>query len=102
MYLEGLNTLASLTILDLSNNRLSTIENLSCCPMLQTINFSHNALSSPASISHLTKCLSITNIDVTNNRLEADEEFFEVLKAIPAVVTLSINGNGNHISCYRS
>eukprot|EP01036_Dinobryon_divergens_P027759 gene27756-36581_t len=91
--IEGLNTLASLTILDLSNNRLSTIENLSCCPMLQTINFSHNALSSPASISHLTECLSITNIDVTNNRLEADEEFFEVLKAIPAVVTLSINGN---------
>ena len=93
---EGLDTLASLTILDLSNNRLTMIENLSCCPMLQTINFSNNALGSPASISHLTECLSITNIDITNNRLEAVEDFFDVLKAIPAVVTLSINGNGSH------
>ena len=66
------------------------------------MNFAHNALNTPASISHLVECPSITNIDITNNRLEADEEFFDVLKAIPALVALSINGNGFEIFLFIS
>lgn len=70
------------------------VENLSCCPSLQTVNLSHNALVTPASISHFVECPSITNIDITNNKLEANEEFLEIFKLIPSVVTLSLNGNG--------
>lgn len=74
--IEGLNSLINLTILDLSNNRISMIENLSCCPSLQTVNVAHNALSTVESITHFKDCPSITNIDMTNNRLCADEAFF--------------------------
>ena len=91
--IEGLEKLINLTILDLSNNRISIIENLSCCPSLQTVNLSHNSLSSIESIAHFKECVSITNIDLTNNRLSADEGFFELISSFPSVVTLSLNGN---------
>lgn len=91
--MEGLDTLQHLTILDLSNNRLAKIENLSCCSNLQTINVSHNVLSSVDSIAHFKECPALNNIDMTNNRLEADEAFFETLSGIPALVALSVNGN---------
>ena len=91
--IEGLEALQFLTILDLSNNRITKIENLSCCPILQTLNVSHNALSSVDSIAHLCECPLLNNVDLTNNHLEADENMFEVLSAIPALTALSINGN---------
>lgn len=91
--ISGLETLAQLTILDLSNNRLTRIENLSCCPNLQTVNVAYNSLATPDSISHFQECKALTNLDITNNRLETNEAFIDTLKAIPALVTLSINGN---------
>ncbi|RYG63794.1 leucine-rich repeat domain-containing protein, partial [archaeon] len=91
--IEGLDSLKHLTILDLSNNRLSMLENLSCCPSLQTLNVSHNALSSVESIQHLTSCSSLSTLDLTSNRLPADEDIFTVLASMPALVTLSLNGN---------
>ena len=91
--ISGLETLSQLTILDLSNNRLTRIENLSCCPNLQTLNVSYNALTTPASIAHLQECPALNNVDITNNRLESDEAFFDVFRGIPALVALSVNGN---------
>lgn len=91
--INGLNTLVQLTILDLSNNRLTNIENLSCCPNLQTVNLAFNSLATPESIAHFQECRALTNLDVTNNRLECDEAFFDVLKGVPALAALSINGN---------
>lgn len=91
--IEGLNALTNLTILDLSYNRISTIENLSACTSLQTVNLSYNSLSSVESIAHLQECTALTNIDLTNNRLECDEEFFSFFPKIPSLVTLSVNGN---------
>ena len=91
--IEGLDALQHLTILDLSNNRLSSIENLSGCPNLQTINLSYNALTTVESVSHLKDCPSLNNIDITNNRLEANEGFFDLFSEIPSLVALSINGN---------
>lgn len=91
--IEGLDALQHLTILDLSNNRLSSIENLSCCPNLQTLNVAHNALTTVESVSHLKECPLLNNIDITNNRLEADESFFSLFASVPALVALSVNGN---------
>eukprot|EP01038_Epipyxis_sp_PR26KG_P013350 gene13350-17906_t len=91
---DGLKNLTNLVILDLSNNRLTKIDNLAnSVPQLQTINLSHNALNSIESIEHFKECPSITNIDVTNNRLESNEQFFDLFSQIPSLVTLSINGN---------
>lgn len=91
--ISGLSSLTELVILDLSNNRISRVENLSCCPQLETVNLGRNSLSSAESIEHFRECLSLKNIDVTNNRLIADEAVLEILQQIPALVALSINGN---------
>jgi dynein assembly factor 1, axonemal len=85
--------LQHLTILDLSNNRVTKIENLSCCPNLQTLNLSHNALTTVASMEHLRDCPALNNVDVTNNHLEADEGFFSLFAAVPLLSALSCNGN---------
>lgn len=91
--IHGLDTLKDLTILDLSNNRLAYIDNLSCCPALQTINLSRNFLETPDSIRHFQVCLALQNIDVTNNKLECNEEFLNILSSIPSLKALSCNGN---------
>jgi hypothetical protein len=90
---EGLGMLQQLIILDLSNNRLSMLENLSCCSKLQTLNVSHNALASVESIAHLQECLALTTIDLSSNSLPASEALFTTMQAIPAMVSLSLNGN---------
>lgn len=90
--IEGLDSLVHLTTLDLSNNRLTKVENLSCCISLQTVNLSRNALSTVDSIQHFKECLSIENIDVTNNNLEGDI-VGSVLQHMPKLVAISINGN---------
>eukprot|EP00981_Chlorochromonas_danica_P006815 scaffold1491_cov167-Ochromonas_danica.AAC.7 len=90
---EGLETLQQLTILDLSNNRLTRLENLACCPALQTLNIAHNSLASAEAIGHLRECEALTTLDLTQNLLPAEEEVMQTLRAVPKMVTLSINGN---------
>lgn len=91
--IQGFDNLNQLVLLDLSNNRLTKIENLSCCPLLQTLNVSRNYLATLDSIIGLKSCTSLLNIDLTNNRLPADEEIFTCIQGIPAVVNISLNGN---------
>jgi hypothetical protein len=90
--IEGLENLSLLTTLDLSNNRLTTIENLSCCPALEIVNFSRNAFASVEAISHLAECLSIENVDLTNNAITGDV-VRDVFQLMPNLVALSLNGN---------
>jgi Leucine-rich repeat (LRR) protein len=91
--ITGLDSLQCLSILDVSYNRLSHLDNLSCLPALQTLNVAHNALATAESIAHLQHCPALTNVDLSNNRLEADEAVLQALAAIPALVALSVNGN---------
>lgn len=91
--ISNLQSLQQLNILDLSYNRLSHLENLSCLPHLQTLNVCHNQLTNPASIAHLQECPSLNNIDITNNKLTDDEEFFQIFQSIPSLVSLSVNNN---------
>ena len=91
--IEGLDALQHLTILDLSNNRISCIENLSSLENLETLNLSHNAISSMDAITHLQTCLKLNNVDLTNNRLEANDAFYSIIAAIPSLLTISVNGN---------
>ena len=91
--IEGLDALQHLTILDLSNNRISCIENLSCLDNLETLNLSHNAINSMDAIVHLQSCLKLNNVDLTNNRLEANDAFYSIVASIPSLLTISVNGN---------
>lgn len=91
--ISGLDQLSKLTILDLSYNRLTLLDNLACCPNLQTLNVAHNSLANAEAIDHLRQCPALTNLDITNNRLECDEAIMNVIQGMPALVTLSINGN---------
>ena len=90
---ENLTNLKELIQLDLSSNRIQRLEGLSSLPHLDSLNLSRNALTTPESIEHLKECPVLRTLDVTNNRLEADEGFLEVFKAMPMLVTLQINGN---------
>lgn len=91
--IQGLENLSNLVLLDLSNNRLSKFEGLHCCPNLQTLNISRNALTTAESIEHLQYCSELANLDLTNNNIEANDNVIDVLKNIPKLVNLSINGN---------
>lgn len=90
----GLDKLVNLTIIDLSNNRIQTIDGLSCCPNLQTVNLSKNALTNIESLKHLTLCEKLDNIDLSTNKIEADENILtEVICKIPKLANLCLNGN---------
>ncbi len=91
--IENLGSLYDLITLDLSNNRIRLIEGLSCLRNLDTLNISKNYLETAESIEHLTECSALRTLDLTNNKLPAQENIIEVLKAIPGLVTLSLNGN---------
>lgn len=91
--IENLGNLADLMTLDLSNNRIRHIENLSCLPCLDTLNISKNFLETAESIEHLNECKALRTLDLTNNKLPAQENVVEMLKTIPGLVTLSLNGN---------
>ena len=91
--ISGLDNLTNLMTLDLSNNHLTRIENLSMLEKLETLNVSRNSLATNESISHLTECRALHTLDITNNRLECAEAILRTLADIPALRTLSINGN---------
>ena len=91
--IKGLDCLKQLVTIDLSNNRITMVSNLSCCPLLETVNLSRNALATVESVAHFKECSQLRNIDLTMNRLECDENFLPLLSEIPALVTLSLNGN---------
>ncbi len=91
--IEGLWKLDDIMTLDLSNNRIRRIENLSCLVNLDTLNISKNFLEDAESIAHLEECQNLCTLDLTNNKLPAEENVMETLKNIPRLATLSINGN---------
>lgn len=55
--------------LDLSQNRIEAALGLSSLPSLHTLNLSKNSLGDAAAVSPLSECPSLTNLDVTGNRL---------------------------------
>jgi len=91
--IQNLSTLTELVQLDLSSNRITKIEGLSSLVNLDSINLSRNALTSPESIEHLKECPNLRTVDLQNNRLEANENFISLFQSMPALSTLSINGN---------
>lgn len=71
--------------LDLSQNRIEAALGLSCLPSLHTLNLSKNSLGDAAAVSPLSECPSLTNLDVTGNRL-----------AGPGVLDVSVSETCTH------
>lgn len=78
--------------LDLSENRLRVLENISPLLSLQTLNVAKNHLESASSIADLASCKSLTNVDLSANAL-AGEDVISVLGSIPTLVATNCDGN---------
>ncbi|CAO2609763.1 Dynein axonemal assembly factor 1 [Lemmus lemmus] len=100
--IENLEPLQKLDALNLSNNYIKTIENLSCLPVLNTLQMAHNRLETVADIQHLSECLRLCVLDLSNNML-SDPEILSVLESMPCLRVLNLMGNPvtKHIPNYR-
>jgi len=64
---------------------------------LKTLNVSKNVLASPASIEHLTECPALATLDVSDNELsggdDSGNDIIEILSRIPCLTHLVLKGN---------
>eukprot|EP00904_Undaria_pinnatifida_P012526 jgi/Undpi1/8403/HiC_scaffold_25.g10871.m1 len=90
--IKGLDGLENLVQLDLSQNSIETAAGLSCLPSLHTLNLSKNSLKDADAVSPLKECPSLTNLDVTSNRL-AGPKILDVISSLAGLVSLSLAGN---------
>ncbi|XP_072247741.1 dynein axonemal assembly factor 1 [Leuresthes tenuis] len=90
--LENLEPLKNLSTLNVSNNYIQMIENISCLPELSTLQIAHNKLETVGDIEHLSQCLAISVLDLSNNLLH-DPEILPVLEAMPGLRVLNLMGN---------
>jgi hypothetical protein len=90
--MENLAGLQSLVSLNLAQNNIEKIEGLACLPNLATFNISKNRLVDEDSVSELESCSSISNLDISTNKLN-DVTVLDVLGKMPALVWLKLEGN---------
>jgi hypothetical protein len=114
--IEGLESLVSLRALYLQQNAIKCVENLGTLSNLNTLNLSQNAIErlepgcfdglhslstlilsknrfmASEDVSELSKCSSLTNLDLGNNDIE-DEGVVEIVSKLPALACLVLTGN---------
>ena len=81
------NLLTGLTTLDLSKNRIETIQNLSNLPLLTALVLSDNRIETIENLSNLTK---LTTLTLTNNKIETIQNLIN----LPVLNTLYLSHNG--------
>uniref|UniRef100_A0A3P8UJV4 Uncharacterized protein n=1 Tax=Cynoglossus semilaevis TaxID=244447 RepID=A0A3P8UJV4_CYNSE len=81
-----------LCTLNVSNNYIQRIENISCLPDLSTLEITHNKLQTVDDIEHLSQCVAISVLDMSHNLL-TDPEILGVLQAMPELRVLKLMGN---------
>jgi len=82
----------SLRTLDISQNRIMHLENLACLPLLETLNVSKNALETAESIAELTLCPRLSSVDFSHNNLTGDG-IIETISKIPNLLSMRVTGN---------
>jgi len=92
LLITSLRSQVSLRILDISQNRLTKLENIGCLPNLQTLNASKNMLPDSDAVSELSQCGSLNTLDISNNALEG-EGVIDVLVSVPSLLSLALAGN---------
>ena len=91
--MENLEPLVNLDTLNLSNNFLNKIENLSCCKKLTSLIMTHNKLEKISDIEQLLECENITCLDLSHNNID-DPEVLEVFTQMKNLVKYE-NGRTN-------
>ena len=76
----------------LSNNWVRKIENLSGLPRLSTLQLADNRLRDADDVRHLLSCPNVTVLDLQNNKLD-DPALLGVLEAMPQLAVLQLQGN---------
>ncbi|KAM6932718.1 dynein axonemal assembly factor 1 [Lycodopsis pacificus] len=90
--LENLEPLKKLVTLNVSNNYIQVIENISCLPDLRTLQIAHNKLETVEDVEHLSQCLALSVLDMSDNLLKYPEILL-VLEAMPELHLLNLIGN---------
>ncbi|XP_075956294.1 dynein axonemal assembly factor 1 [Anarhichas minor] len=90
--LENLEPLKKLATLNVSNNYIHVIENISCLPDLSTLQIAHNKLETVEDVEHLSQCLALSALDMSDNLLKYPEILL-VLEAMPELRLLNLIGN---------
>ncbi|CAD8096954.1 unnamed protein product [Paramecium sonneborni] len=76
--IENLQYLTNLCTLNISHNSIKKIENLKGLNKLQNLNISNNQLCGYESLEGLMECLSITNLDISNNFIAFERCILEI------------------------
>ena len=91
--MSGLSpSLSSLDTLNLSRNRITSITNLRGLVKLSTLNLADNCIQAKHGLQGLLECPSLQVVDVQNNLL-ATADVLEVFAALPQLQALSLLGN---------
>lgn len=91
--IENLDNLKELVSLNLSNNRIKVIENLGELKNLQTLNLANNFLEDEKSLVGLLDCQSLTNIDLSSNKIPYSEDIASIFFAMKNLACLYLRNN---------
>ncbi|ROT80528.1 putative dynein assembly factor 1, axonemal [Penaeus vannamei] len=90
--LPPLTNLRSLVTLNVSYNMISRIEHLSGLPQLETLQISHNRLTTAEDTQQLAECSSLSCLDLSHNKIN-QAEIVQVLGVMPELRVLQLTGN---------
>ncbi|KAL5288075.1 DNAAF1 family protein [Megaselia abdita] len=90
----NLENCSELDSINLSHNHISQIENCTSdvLPVLTSLNLSHNYLKTYENLANLAYCHSITNLDLSHNRIE-DILVVKIFAKMPDLRVLILQGN---------
>lgn len=108
--ISGLSALANLRIINLSHNYLTSITGLAdSCPLLETLQISHNRIASLKACEDLWKLSELSSVDLSFNKIEGepvdasasdegaamrpDLTVVNFFKKLPMVTVIYIHGN---------
>jgi hypothetical protein len=91
--IEGLEELTELVTLNLSHNQITKIEGLSTLVNLQTFDISHNYIEKAEDIVGLLDCPSLTNVDISTNKLIYSENLIEIFMGMRNVACVYLKNN---------
>lgn len=83
--IENLEPLEILDTINLANNYITRIENLSCCSQLSSLIISHNSLEKASHLEHLVECENLSCLDLSHNRID-DPDVINVFERMKKLV----------------
>eukprot|EP00898_Chlorokybus_atmophyticus_P004268 jgi/Chlat1/4842/Chrsp31S00372 len=93
--LDGIEHLPALNTLNVSNNQLVHLRGVSRAPALATLQAPYNRLAKDvhANLGELAHCPNLTVLDLSHNHIEDGDALLEILKQIPSLSVLYLQGN---------